>query len=507
MKFRNPIIPGFHPDPSVCRLKDDYYLVTSSFEYFPGVPLYYSKDLIHWQQRGYCLTRRSQLFLEGAGSSGGIFAPTIRCHNGIFYMATTNVTGGGNFYVYTDNLLAEWSEPVWVDQGGIDPSLLFDDDGKIYFTSTGKNCIVQSEIDIRSGKRLMDIKEIWTGTGGSYPEGPHLYKFNKLYYLMIAEGGTSYGHMETIAKSDNPWGPFKSCPHNPILTHRSSSNPIQATGHGDLIEAHNGSWWLVFLGIRPNPPLSYHHLGRETFLAPVSWTNDGWPIVGHDGKVHLEIDVDCLPLHRWDKENARDDFENQRLELQWNFLRNPKEENWSLIERPGWLKLIGSEVTLNDTNSPAFIGRRQEHFCCSVSTLLDFSPKRDQEEAGLTVFMNEHHHYEIAATRLKGKRHVIVRRRIGSLAAIVACEKIKKNGFIKLKIEAGRNIYRFSYALNNSEFKIIAEGETRYLSTEVASGFTGVYFAMYATGNGKKSTAPAFFDYFEYTPSEKEIAQ
>lgn len=507
MKFRNPIIPGFHPDPSVCRLNDDYYLVTSSFEYFPGVPLYYSKDLIHWQQIGYCLTRRSQLSLEGARSSGGIFAPTIRYHNGIFYMTTTNITGGGNFYVYTDNPLAEWSEPVWVEQGGIDPSLLFDDDSKVYFTSTGENGIIQSEIDIKTGKRLTDVKEIWRGTGGSYPEGPHLYKFNKLYYLMIAEGGTWYGHMETIARSDNPWGPFKSCPHNPILTHRSSADPIQATGHADLIEAHNGSWWLVFLGIRPNVPPCYHHLGRETFLAPVSWTNDDWPIVGHDGRVFLEMDTDCLPLHPWDRENTRDDFENQKLGLEWNFLRNPKEENWSLAERPGWLKLIGSEVTLNDTNSPAFVGRRQEHFCCLVSTLLDFSPKRDQEEAGLTVFMNEHHHYEIAATRLegkRGKRHVIVRRRIGSLTAIVACEKIKKNGFVKLKIETDRNIYRFSYALNNSEFKIIAEGETRYLSTEVAGGFTGVYFAMYATGNGRKSTTPAFFDYFEYTPSERE---
>jgi alpha-N-arabinofuranosidase len=499
MKYKNPVIPGFHPDPSICRAGEDYYIVTSSFEYFPGVPVFHSRDLINWRQIGYCLTKKNQLVLEKVWSSGGIYAPTIRHHNGTFYVTTTNVLKKRNFCVYTDNPSGKWSGPVWIDQGGIDPSLFFDDDGKVYFTSTGEDCIVQSEIDIKTGKRLTDIKPVWEGTGGCYPEAPHMYKINKMYYLMIAEGGTEYGHMETIARSENPWGPFEGCPHNPILTHRSTMRPIQATGHADLVETHNGTWWLIFLGIRPNGHPWCHHLGRETFLAPVKWTNDGWPVVGKNGKVDLEMEADCLPLHSGSAKEVRDDFENPKLALCWNFLRNPRRKDWSLEERRGWLKLAGSEITLNDTDSPAFVGRRQEHFRCRVSTLVDFVPKRDGEEAGLTVLMNERHHYEIAVTRLKGKRCVIARRRIGSLMAAVACEEIKK-GLVGLKIEADRDKYYFSYTVNDRKFKRIAEGETRYLSTEVAGGFTGVYIAMYATGGGRRSTTPAFFDWFEYVP-------
>lgn len=497
MKFKNPIIPGFYPDPSVCRVGNDYYLVTSSFEYFPGVPIFHSRDLINWRQIGHCLTRKNQLFLEKAPSSRGIYAPTIRHHNGTFYMVTTNVVSKGHFYVHTTDPSGEWSKPVWVDQCGIDPSLFFDDDGKVYFTSTGDNCIVQSEIDIKTGKRLTDVKRIWAGTGGIYPEAPHLYKINKTYYLMIAEGGTKYGHMETIARSDNPWGPFGSYPYNPILTHRRSIRPIQATGHADLIEAHNGTWWLVFLGIRPNDFPRYHHLGRETFLTPVTWTKDGWPVVGRSGKVSLEMKADCLPFYPWEKEDVRDDFKSEKLGLQWNFLRNPRDEDWSITERPGWLRLLGSGVTLDDTDSPAFLGRRQRHFRCCVSTLLDFSPKREGEEAGLTVLMNERHHYEIAVTRLENKRCIIVRRRIGNRTAIIARKEIG-TGSVRLKIEADREMYHFSCALNGQEFRIIAKSKTRHLSTEVAGGFTGVYFGMYATGGGKKSTTPAFFDWFEY---------
>jgi xylan 1,4-beta-xylosidase len=206
MPYANPIIPGFYPDPSVCRVGDDYYLVTSSFEYFPGVPVFHSRDLLHWRQIGHCLTRDSQLPLLSVRSSGGIYAPTIRHHNGRFYMVTTNVNGGGNFYVFTDDPAGEWSEPVFVEQGGIDPSLFFDDDGTVYFTSTGDNGIYQSILNIQTGKRLSEIRHLWTGTGGRYPEAPHLYRINGRYYLMMAEGGTEYGHMETIARGDSPWG-------------------------------------------------------------------------------------------------------------------------------------------------------------------------------------------------------------------------------------------------------------------------------------------------------------
>ncbi|UUZ93492.1 glycoside hydrolase family 43 protein [Paenibacillus sp. P25] len=284
MKFNNPVIPGFYPDPSICRVEDDYYLVTSSFEYFPGVPIFHSKDLVNWRQIGHCLTTERQPPLTGAWSSGGIFAPTIRYHDGWFYMVTTNLNGVGNFYVRDQDPACPWSDPYPVAQDGIDPSLLFDDDGRVYFQSSRSgdqgDGIYQCEIEIATGRQLTDSRLIWKGTGGAYPEAPHLYKINGLYYLMIAEGGTEFGHMATIARSKEPYGPFEPYPYNPILSHRSLRSAIHATGHADLVQTRDGGWWAVCLGIRPPSYPMRHHLGRETFLAPVTWTDDGWPIIG-----------------------------------------------------------------------------------------------------------------------------------------------------------------------------------------------------------------------------------
>lgn len=270
MTYRNPVIPGFHPDPSVCRVGDDYYLVTSSFEYFPGVPLFHSKDLVHWRQIGHCLTRVSQLDLSEARSSAGIYAPTIRFRDGTFYMTTTNVSGRGNFIVTTDDPHGEWSDGVAVDHPGIDPDLFFDEDGIVYYTTSYNQGIYQSRIDAKTGQRFSDPRLIWSGTGGQYPESPHIYRIGDWYYLFIAEGGTEYGHMETVARSKRPEGPYESCPDNPILSHRSIQSPIQATGHADLVQTPDGDWWAVFLGIRPVGYPFRHHLGRETFLAPVA---------------------------------------------------------------------------------------------------------------------------------------------------------------------------------------------------------------------------------------------
>ena len=322
-QYSNPVIAGFYPDPSVCRVSDDFYLATSSFEYFPGVSIFHSRDLVHWRQVGHALTRNSQVKI--VGSSAGIYAPTLRHHSGRFYMTTTSIGGGGNFYVWTDDPAGEWSEPNWVDQGGIDPSLLFDN-GAVYFTSEGGDGIQQCEIDIETGRRLSESRVIWPGTGGRNPEAPHLYKIYGLYYLMIAEGGTEYGHMETIARSDSPWGPFEPCPHNPILTHRNrSGHPIQATGHADLVQVQDGSWWAVFLGTRPAPNVypPWHNRGRETFLAPVAWTEEGWPTIGNAGTVELIMDAPAIPSQPWSPEPERDDFSGNRLALAWNFRGNP----------------------------------------------------------------------------------------------------------------------------------------------------------------------------------------
>jgi xylan 1,4-beta-xylosidase len=502
MKYQNPIIPGFYPDPSICRVGSDYYLVTSSFQYFPGVPVFHSKDLVNWKQIGHCLTRPSQLPLNKERSSGGIYAPTIRYNDGIFYMVTTHVSNGGNFYVYTDNPAGEWSEPVFVDQAGIDPSLLFNDDGRVYFCSNGNNDSKESgihlcEIDIKTGKNLTESKFIWSGTGGRYPEAPHIYKINNSYYLMIAEGGTEYGHMETIARSDSPWGPYETCPHNPILTHRNrGSHAIDGTGHGDLVMDENGKWWMVFLAFRTTNG-QYHHLGRETFLAPAEWDKGGWPVVNGSGTVELIMETDLLNVEQMPIENQRDNFSTSKLGLCWNFIRNPYEGSWSLTEREGCLRLNGLAVTLNDVDSPSFIGRRQQHFNCSVRTLLDFSPQREGEEAGLTVLMDEKHHYDIAVIKMGLEKKLIVRRTIGSLSAITAVELLG-DGPVTLEISADPTNYYFAYSTGTNPVKVIDKGETRYLTSEVAGGFTGVYFGMYATGNGCNCGVPADFHWFEY---------
>ena len=513
MKYNNPILPGFYPDPSICRAGEDYYLVTSSFEYFPGVPLFHSRDLVHWEQIGHCLTRRSQLeIVKGFPSVSGIFAPTIRFHNNRFYMITTNkalgTKGGGNFFVYTDDIYGEWSDPVWIDHKGIDPSLFFDDDGKVYYTGAWKG-IYQCEIDIETGKRLNETRLIWSGSGGCAAEGPHLYKINGVYYLLIAEGGTSYGHMVTIARSKNPYGPFEECERNPILTHSGKKSPIQATGHADMIQAHNGSWWAICLGIRPVPFPDAHHLGRETFLTPVKWADDGWPIFGDNGMLLPEMEAECLLPVIFPEKPARDNFDSDKLDLQWNFIRNPNVEDWSLSEKKGFLTLHGSERTLEDHGSPAFIGRRLQHFNCHISTLLEFDPVNDGNEAGLTMFLNGEmasvknggHHYEIALTRINNKKSIIFRRRIGSIWMIDKTAEYSGNTVV-LGIEASYRIFSFYYMAQCGKPVKIGEGETHYLSSETGGGFTGLYTGMYATGNGKRLTAPANFDWFEYLPVE-----
>ncbi|WP_119321883.1 glycoside hydrolase family 43 protein [Capsulimonas corticalis] len=504
MIYRNPVLPGFHPDPSICRVGSDYYLVTSTFEYFPGVPIFHSTDLVHWRQIGYCLTRDSQLPLKSAGSSAGIYAPTIRWRNGIFYMVVTNVSGMGNFYVTARNAEGPWSEPVVIDENGtpvegIDPSLFFDDDGAVYFSGTTGT----AAIDIETGALRSDLKQIWTGSGGRYAEAPHLYKINGLYYCMLAEGGTEPGHMVTIARSGSPWGPYEPCPRNPILTHRDRGGcPIQSTGHADLIEAHDGSWWAVFLATRVSAKYpNVHHLGRETFLAPVTWDSEGWPIIGNQGVVDLEMPARAFMIasEQERKATSRDDFDTDTLALPWNFRRNPDPDLWSLSERPGSLTLKCSAVTLNDVAQPAFVGRRQEHFQCRFSTGLAFDPQTALEEAGLTVIMNEEHHYEIFVRGDGGGgRTVAVRRRIGDLVAVVAEEPLG-HGDVILSIDADPEEYHFGCMERNGSRKTLASGSTRYLSTEVAGGFTGVYLGMYATSNHHESTAAAHFDWAEYT--------
>jgi alpha-N-arabinofuranosidase len=507
MNFRNPVIPGFYPDPSICRVGGDYYLVNSTFEYFSGVPVFHSKDLVHWRQIGHCLTSESQLPLKKTRASGGIYAPTIREHNGTFYMVTTNVDGRGNFYVTAKDPAGPWSEPVWLDRSGIDPSLFFDDDGTVYYIrheGQADGYIGQTILDVNTGKLAGPLKKIWGGTGGVWAEGPHMYKIKGKYYLMISEGGTSYDHSITIARSDSPWGPFESCPHNPILTHKKNlKHPIQAVGHADMVETPDG-WWMVCLGIRPQPPgARFHHIGRETFLTPVAFDANGWPVVNKTGTIDLEMAAPKLPQKTWPKEPVKDDFDSNALALHWNYLRNPYPENYSLTERAGFLRLNGSDVNMSSQDSPAFVGRRQTDFNCITSTLLEFNPKNENEEAGLVVRQNDKHHYEIAITLKAGKRQILFRKVLkGKTVEPVKYVDIQP-GPVVLIVKAEPLNYEFSCKSSNGDEQVLGTAKTRDLSVEAIGFedgmcFTGVYFGMYATGNGQKSSTPADFDWFEY---------
>ncbi len=498
-RYTNPVVPGFHPDPSVCRVGTDYFLVCSSFEYFPGIPIFQSTDLVNWNKIGHCLTRTEQLSLDGCAASGGIWAPTIRHHRGEFFVTSTHREGGGNFIVRASDPAGPWSNPSWVEQPGIDPSLFFDDDGTVLYTTAHFGAF-QSAIDIDTGKVLKPPTRVWSGTGGQHPEGPHLLRRGDDYYLLLAEGGTEQGHMVTMARSKTPWGPFETSARNPLLTHRSYQSPIQMTGHADIVEAHDGSHFMVFLATRPNGYPPCYHLGRETFLAPMRWADDGFPVVGNHGRVALEMDSSLLgPTPP--AEPVRDDFDAPELSLAWTFLRKNDPSTWSLAERPGWLRLRGNEKTLDDAATPAWVGRRQQHFAVAMRTRLEFSPTTEREEAGLVVRMNETHHYEIFVTRRAGEPCVVLRRRIGSLVAETAREPLDAEALragVVLAITADRDTYTFSFGPDLERTRPLGRGETRYLSTEVAGGFTGVFAALYATGSGEPCRGPADFDWFDY---------
>ena len=271
--YRNPVLPGFHADPSVCRAGNDFYLVNSTFQYFPGVPVFHSKDLINWEQVGNCLTRPSQVDLKGTDGNSGIYAPTIRYYDGRFYMVTTVFPSRRHFYVWTDNPAGEWSEPIVIDFaiGSCDPTLYFED-GRCYFLWK-EGDIKICEIDVKTGKQLGEIHHLGTGLGGRYPEGPHIYKKDGYYYLLLAEGGTEHGHHVNILRSKSLFGPYESNPSNPILSHfnmKMQNSNIQGLGHADLVQAPDESWWMICLGYRTSGYLQ-HVMGRETMLAPVKW--------------------------------------------------------------------------------------------------------------------------------------------------------------------------------------------------------------------------------------------
>jgi xylan 1,4-beta-xylosidase len=481
MQIQNPIIRGFYPDPSVCRANGKYYLVTSSFQFFPGVPLFESEDLVNWKQIGHCLTRHSQYTLHDVRSSGGIFAPTIRFYDGTFYMVTNNNSTNQNFYVTTKDIYGEWSDPVYVDQGGIDPSLFFED-GKTYFMSNGndengKAWIFQCEIDPKTGKKLTESVPLWPGNGGRYLESPHLYRFGDWYYLMAAEGGTEYGHMITYARSTSPYGPFTSYEKNPVLTNRNlggNESQIQGVGHGDLVQDEQGNTFLVCLGFRQEGPWTpFHHLGREVFLTSVTFDQDGWFQAQDKGTIRELMD---LPIsHEQQKTNYSVSSSSlEKHALRFAYLRDFDTSCCRFTKDS--LELLSSPVTLDEAGAPSFVGIRQSEFDTELSVVVSGKAP----EAGITFYMDEDHHYDLALLQKEEQKEILLRFCIGDAKAEICRVSLPENAEqITFLVRSDAETYSFFYLDNEKEI-FLGKARTKYLSSEVAGGFTGVFLGFYA---------------------------
>ena len=513
--YKNPIISGFYPDPSICRVGDDYYMVNSSFEWYPGMPIHHSKDLVNWELIGYGLSRPNQVELPvGLKDSRGIYAVTIRHHEGLFYLITTCVNCKNNFYVTATNPAGPWSDPVWLGSRGIDPSLFWDEDGKCYYTGhaniTGandwpeKNGAWIQELDTKQGKLIGEPKQITHGhaKNARWTEGPHLYKKDGKYLLLVAEGGTGFHHGVTMHHSDNVWGPYIPFHSNPVMSHRQLGQdfPIHSVGHADLIQTQNNEWWSVMLGKRKKEEFSL--LARETFLTPVKFENEeGYPIpVFNPGVGHLLMEQKRpnLPWTPFKKVAARDEFDTKDLALEWNFLRTPYTK-WYAIEK-GALNLQLRPEILDSLVNPSYIARRIQHHKFEASTHLLFDAKNAKEQAGIAVYRNSTNHIQLVkekndlvlfATK-KGKRQEMARVPF-------------KGKEVFLKIEGDNIRSTFSYGTSESNYTTIGGvQDLTIVSDEVAGGFSGPYVGMYATSNGEKTKGIASFNWFEYKNLNKE---
>ena len=508
----NPILAGFHPDPSICRVGEDFYIVTSTFEYFPGLPIHTSRDLAHWTPVGHVLDRPSQLPLDGVRASGGLYAPTIRWHDGVFYVVCTLVDGltqRGNFVVTATDPAGPWSEPTWLGEGdSFDPSLLFDGEDA-WFCATrprrdagieGQTEVWVQRFDPATLTLVGEQRVIWYGAMVDvvWAEAPHLYAVEGGFLLVIAEGGTAIHHCMTVARSDNVFGPYVNCRHNPVLTHRhlGRSSAVTSVGHVDLVEAADGSWWAVCLAIRPrrdDAGATYGNLGRETFLAEVTW-EDGWPIVnaGH-GVLRVEQPVLEAASPPAQTPDTRDDFDADRLGPEWRYVRLPDEGVARLDVRPGQLALSLTPATLGDPASAAFVGRPQDDWTFTAATVLDVDLAGEHEAAGLALRQNDEFSLQLLVSRAAdGSRTArAITRRDGADRVDGAVPV--GDGPVELTVEGRDLAYRL---LANGHEVAVLDG--RVLSTDVAGGFTGVMLGPYATSNGQPSTSTAYFDWFDY---------
>ncbi len=485
--FSNPVLPGFQPDPSICRVGEDYFLATSSFELFPGLPIHHSRDLVNWRLIGHALERPGQIDLSRTASSQGIFAPTLRHHRGRFYLICTDVDGVGNFILHASDPAGPWSDPVRVAIDGIDPSLCFHED-RVYLTASAPDQagILGAEIDPDTGRLLTPPELWWRGTGGKYPEGPHLYPREGWFYLLISEGGTEAGHMITVARSRQAGGPYEPGPHNPVLTHRSLDHPLQSTGHADLVQAPDGSWWMVFLATRPLGYHPMHHLGRETCLTPVDWPAGGWPRV-------------VTPLPRLLPLPPGPAAAVQALPgiNPWVFRRTPPPSLFPLCPALEKCLLPCLPVSLEDAAPCAFLARRQTSFDGRFSARVRLLSDSCGDAAGLAVVMNERHHATLLIRREHDGFLVVAGQRLGGLKIELARRRLE-GGSAGLRLRILSDAYHLEWE-QNGDWSELASVSPRHLSTELAGGFTGVLLGLHATGPNPATSARGEFHAIEYS--------
>lgn len=501
--YANPIVPGFHPDPTVCRVGDDYYLAHSTFTYFPGVPVFQSRDLVNWRLLGHVLTRPSQFPPRDQGHSEGIFAPTLRHDGRRFWLITTNIGGGGTFVCTAERPEGPWSDPVFLDDApGIDPSLLFDD-GRVWVTGTadvpeggkyfGDNEIWLRELDPDTLKWKGPRTGLWRGALKDvvWVEGPHLYKRGSWYYLVISEAGTGVHHAVTVARSQTITGPYEGHRANPILTHRhlGSTASVINVGHPDLVETAQGEWWMVLLASRPLDGVT--HRGRETFLVPVVWEGD-WPVVSPGtGKVEAAYPRPNLPWTPWPGEGGLDGFDGfdaPALGPRWQYLRCPDRPVADLAARPGWLRLRGTEHGPGTRLTQAWVGRAVAHRRWHARVFLEAQGAR---RAGLCVFQSDDYHVrlEALAGTTPGVRVVT---RVAGTDTVVHEAGFPGAGPRIFEVGGEGHQLWFRWSVDGAAWTEGPGVDGRFLTTEAAGGFVGCLVGPFAVDGD------ADVDWFDY---------
>lgn len=513
----NPILSGFYPDPSICRVGEDFYLVNSSFAYFPGVPIFHSRDLAHWEQIGNVLDRQEQLPLEGSEISRGIFAPTIRFFDGMFYVITTNVSHGGNFVVKAENPKGPWSAPYYLggEAQGIDPSLFFDTDGRCYYVGTRPNPagvryngdweIWIQEMDLEQMKLKGRSMAIWKGALKDviWPEGPHLYKIGEFYYLLHAEGGTGPEHSISVARSKKLFQWFEGCPRNPIFTHRhlGMDYPVIYAGHGDLVDDSQGNWYVVMLASRQCG--RHCSMGRETFLAEVVWEN-GWPVISQGTGRLLECMELPLAGHRFFNEHSHHDhfhFFGGELDDRILGIHTRGPQQYSLSAREGFLRLYARKENIQETAASSYLGIRQKDYSFLVSTGVEFKPQGEQS-AGLVYYQNHENHLRMEIKKCPNGRRFIVTSHIHGTDCELAGLDIAQDGLVEITMRA-YNQEACIWIKSGGRQYLAAEGvDLLPYTTEEAGGFVGCTIGMYASANGGSSGGYADFAWLFYDAGE-----